>query len=104
MPYKGFLLLLRGLVMSVDTSNEFVRNAIGLLALFTPMFLFIRIQKLIKYRWYRTKKEYIILALLTIVSISTYVFGLEIHSAIFLGIISLVMFGFIVAGDWLSKF
>jgi hypothetical protein len=77
--------------MQLDLSSELVQGAIGLSALFLPIFFVIRVYKTVKYGELRTTSAYIITGLFLLGSVLLYVFLLDHTGRIFYGLLSPVL-------------
>ncbi|MBO0356681.1 hypothetical protein J0X19_01865 [Hymenobacter sp. BT186] len=89
--------------MNIDLSNEFIQDATGFLALFTPIILLVRSINAVRDKSRRTPHKVLIIGLLLIATVIIYTIGLEIHQAIFLGIMSLFIFGLVLIIDLIDK-
>jgi hypothetical protein len=74
--------------MQLDLSSKLIQGAIGLSALFMPIFFVVRAYKTAKYGELRTTPAYIITGLFLMGSVLLYVFILDYTGRILYGILS----------------
>lgn len=89
--------------MPFDSSSKIIQGAIGLAALFMPIFFFVRAYKTAKYGELRTTSAYIITALFLIGSILLYVFILDYTGRILYGILSPLLLSMFLLEHVLTK-
>ena len=77
--------------MPLDLSSKLVQGAVGLSALFMPIFFVVRVYKTAKYGELRTIPAYFITGLYLIGSVLLYVFVLDYTGRILYGILSPVL-------------
>ena len=77
--------------MALDLSNDYARNAVGLVAIFLPMFALSKAFKVAKYSEYQTRAGYWMAGLLLIGCALFYAYVLDYSSRIILGGVSLLI-------------
>ena len=77
--------------MALDFSNDYARNAVGLVAIFLPMFALSKAFKVVKYPEYQTWTGYWMAGLLLVGCALFYAFVLDYSSRIILGGVSLLI-------------
>ena len=85
--------------MGLDFSNEYARNAVGLVAIFLPHFALIKAYKLARYSAYRTTRGYAMAGLLLLGSTLLYSLVLDNSQRIIFGGFSLLILTIMVVAD-----
>jgi hypothetical protein len=88
--------------MVLDFSNEYVRNAVGLVAIFLPHFALMRVYKLARYSAFRTTRGYVMAGLLLLGSTLFYFLVLDHGQRIIFGGFSLLFLTIMVVADFVN--
>ena len=89
--------------MSLDLSNDYARNAVGLVGLFLPMFALIKAYKVAHYSEYRTRTEYWTAGLLLVGCILLYAFVLDYRARIILGGVCLIILAMMLVVNFFNN-
>lgn len=89
--------------MALDLSNDYARNAVGLVGLFLPMFGLIKAYKVARYSEYRTRTEYWTASLLLVGCTLFYAFVLDYRGRIILGGIALLILTTMLAVNFFNN-
>jgi len=88
--------------MGLDFSNDYIRNGVGLVAIFLPHFALINAYKLARYSAYRTTRRYAVVGLLLLGSTLFYSLVLSHSQRIIFGGFSLLFLTIMVVADFVN--
>jgi hypothetical protein len=89
--------------MGLDFSNDYIRNAVGLVAIFLPHFALTKAYKVAKYSAYQTTRGYLTAGLLLLGGILFYSFMLDHSQRIIFGGFSLLFLTVMVVADFVNN-
>ena len=89
--------------MRLDFSNDYIRNAVGLVAISLPHFALTQADKLARYSAYRTTRGYVMATLLLLGSTLFYFFALDQGQRIIFGGFSALFLTIIAAANFINE-